>query len=99
LIKEKSPFTVKWINTLSMRDAVTNPKGYACTKQVDNQTDASWNNNWLSSSMTSSVLNANGNVVGTYKIKMSCLSLDETNLPAQSAEVLLKVISSTVKEI
>ena len=99
LIKQGSPFRVQWKNTLSMYDQTTNPLGYTCTKPFDINSNPGWKGDWTGSTMLSSSFDSHGNEVGTYKLKIACTSGDAVNLPPQNDEVILKVISSTVKEI
>ncbi len=95
-IKVGNNFTVKWDNTLD-RKTIQNPAGYMCNPILDNKT-SDWTGAWMGSDVQSSNVmdNKTADEVGTYKLSISCTS---NTYAAKNAEVILKVISSDVKEI
>lgn len=97
ITKKGDPFALQWVNTLD-KETATNPGGYTCEKLLDNKTDDEWVDSWI---LTANVNNSNKledntSVVGTYNIGIKCTS---PSLIEKTDNVILKVISSTVKEI
>lgn len=96
LTKVNNNFALKWTNTLDKVTA-SNPDGYRCEQTIDNVED-SWSSKWSDETdvENSGIFDEIALKVGTYKIGINCVS---TLLQHKNDSVILKVISSTVKEI
>ena len=94
-IKSGQSFRLEWVNTLDT-DRVSSPDAYSCSKDLVNRDDANWSNTWLGNTDKSGTITAQSSEVGTYIMKIICTS---NALPATSAEVQLKVVSTSVREI